>query len=87
MHLEAAEDAWAGCRGRSRACESGSSASLKQLGEQDVGVEEVDAHRGVDHVGVEGRADVGLLGLLDEAGDLAVAGDLDDAEGERPRRA
>ncbi len=54
---------------------------LDELGKQDVGVEDVDAHGDVDHVGVEGRADVGLFGLLVEAGDLAVAGDLDDTEG------
>ena len=78
VHLEAAEER-AGCRGRSRAG-VGIFGVLHQLGEQDVGVEEVDAHGGVDHVGVEGRAQVGGLGLLDEAGDLAVARDLDDAE-------
>ena len=61
--------------------ELGSSASLMQFGQQDVGVEEVDAHGDVDHLGIEGRADVGLFGLFDEAGDLAVAGDLDDTEG------
>jgi hypothetical protein len=49
-------------------------------GEQDVGIENVDAHGGVDHAGVEGGADVGFLRLLEKAGDLAVAGDLDDAE-------
>jgi hypothetical protein len=34
---------------------------LHQLGEQDVGVEEVDAHGGVDHLGIEGRAQFGGL--------------------------
>ena len=53
---------------------------LHQLGKQDVGIEEIDAHGGVNHVRVEGRAQVGGLGLLDEAGDLAVAGHLDHAE-------
>ncbi len=54
---------------------------LDELGEQDVGVEDVDAHGDVDHVGVEGRADLGLFGLFFEADDLSVAGDLDDTEG------
>jgi len=48
--------------------------------EKDIGVEDVDAHRDIDHLGIEGRANVGGLGLLDEAGDLAVLGDLDDAK-------
>ncbi len=60
--------------------ESGSSASLHELRQQDVGVEDVDAHRGVHHLRVEGRADVGGLGLFLKAEDLAVAGYLDDAE-------
>ena len=54
---------------------------LDELGQEDVGVEDVDAHGDVDHVGVEGGADAGFFGLLLEAGDLAVAGDFDDTEG------
>ncbi len=54
---------------------------LDEFGQEDVGVEEVDAHGDVDHLGIEGGADSGLFGLLFEAGDLAVAGDLDDTEG------
>ena len=54
---------------------------LHQFRQQDVGVEEVDAHGGVDHVGHEGRAHGGLLGLLFKAGDFAVTRHLDDAEG------
>ncbi len=80
MHLEAAEEL-----GQDVVAEVvlgvGVFGVLDQFGEQDVGVEEVDAHGDVDHVGIEGRADAGLLGLFDEAGDLAVAGDLDDTEG------
>ena len=53
---------------------------LHQLGQKDVCVEEVDAHGGVDHLRVEGRAQVGGLGLFDEAGDLARARDFDHAE-------
>jgi hypothetical protein len=53
---------------------------LDELGDEDVGVEEIDAHGDIDHTVVEGRADAGLLGLFDEAGDFAGAFDLDDAE-------
>ena len=55
---------------------------LDEFGQEDVGVEEVDAHGGVDHIGIERRTQVGGLGLLDEAGDLAVARHFDDAEPE-----
>ena len=51
-----------------------------ELGKEDVGVEEVDAHGNVDHVWIEGRADVGFFGFFDEACDLAVLGDFDDTE-------
>ena len=53
---------------------------LDELGQQDVGVEEVDAHGGIHKVGVEGRADLGGLGFFDKSGDFAGARDLDDAE-------
>ena len=49
-------------------------------GEEGVGVEDVDAHRGIDHVWHEGGADLGLFGFLFEAGDFAVGSDLHDAE-------
>ncbi len=80
MHLEAAEEL-----GQDVVAEVvlgvGIFGVLEEFGQQDVGVEEIDAHGDVDHLGVEGRADPGLLGLLFEAGDLAVAGYLDDTEG------
>ncbi len=54
---------------------------LDEFGQEDVRVEDVDAHGDVDHIRVEGRADLGLFGFFFEADDLSVAGDLDDAEG------
>ncbi len=51
-----------------------------EFGEKDIGVEEVDAHGDVDHLGIKGGAEVGGLGLLDEAGDFAVFRNLNDAE-------
>ncbi len=53
---------------------------LHQFRKKNVGIEEVDAHRGVDHVGVEGRANVGGLRLLDKPCHFAIACDLNDAE-------
>ncbi len=60
--------------------EVGSSAVLHQRGEKHVGVEEIDAHGGVNHGGIEGRAEIGGLWLLMKADDLAGAGYFDDAE-------
>jgi hypothetical protein len=56
-----------------------------RIGEKDwdheLGVEDVDAHGDVDHLGVEGGAEFGLFGLFFKAGDFSSAGDLDDTEG------
>ena len=48
--------------------------------QQNFGVEDVNAHRGVHAVGVEGRAEGGGGGFFLEAQDLARGSDLDDAE-------
>jgi len=54
---------------------------LDEFGQEDVGVEEIDTHGDIDHVGVEGGADFGLLGFFFEADDLAGAAYFDDTEG------
>ena len=51
-----------------------------QLGNQNIGVEQVNAHRDVHHVRVERRAHLSFRGFLDKAGDLTVAGHLHHAE-------
>ena len=60
VHLEAAEDL-----GQDVVAEVvlgvGIFGVLDEFGEEDVGVEEVDAHGDVDHLGVEGRADAWSL--------------------------
>ena len=49
--------------------------------EEDIGLEDVDAHGGADHVRVEAGADgIAVLGLLLEAGDAEILVDLGDAE-------
>ena len=60
--------------------ESGSSASAMSAFSRHLGVEDVNAHRGVDRVGVERRTEGGGCGLLLEAEHFAGRAHLDDAE-------